>query len=138
MPTISKSVATSKPILYYYLDDGDQEESTTFAKQVATGHRRMPQRFPAEFSRQIKAYVGEAFKANGLILDLRLDQTAHEVDDEKQRADYRCSSSCTGNWTRAGETRSANTPLSYGLLTIDSKNHTDEIIPVTICLILLL
>ena len=113
MPTISKSVATSKPILYYYLDDGDQEESTTFAKQVESvlSSLKILHMYPVEFSRQIKAYVGEAFKANGLILDLRLDQTAHEVDDEKQRADYRAPALAQEIRTRAGETRVSEYPI---------------------------
>lgn len=113
MLTHSDSMAPSKPILYDYLDDGDQEESTAFAKQVesASAGLKIVHRYPTEFSRQIKTCVAGAFEANGLILDLRLDQTVHEVDDEKQRADYRAPALAQEIRTRAGETRTREYPI---------------------------
>lgn len=113
MPTASKSRTTAKPILYYYLDDGDQEESIAFAERVesVSSGLKILHRYPTEFSRQIKTFVDEAFEANGLILDLRLDQTVHEVDNEKQRADYRAPALAQEIRTRAGERRARECPI---------------------------
>jgi hypothetical protein len=113
MPTTSDAMATSKTILYYYLDDGDQAESTAFAKQVesVSSGLKILHRYPAEFSSQIKDLLDASFEANGLILDLRLDQTAHEVNSEKQRADYRAPALAQEIRTRAGETRTGEYPI---------------------------
>lgn len=117
MSTTCNPIAATRPILYYYLDDGDEEESIAFAKEVesAVSILKITHKYPSEFSRQIEDFVGSDFQASGLILDLRLDQFPHEINDKQQRADYRAPALAQEIRTRAGEisakTRTSEYPI---------------------------
>lgn len=102
-----------KPVLYIYLDDGDGEESVAFANaiQTVTPGLEINHEYPSDFSQQIKLFRGRSFTADGIILDLRLDQLAHEVDGNKQQADYRAPALAQEIRTRAAEKRYKEFPI---------------------------
>jgi len=101
------------PIHYLYLDDEDQEESTAFSERVEnlTPGLKIHFDYPSEFTKQIKFIEGEKFNEDGLILDLRLDLKAHEVNGDKKQADYRAPSLAQEVRTRAAETRQGEFPI---------------------------
>jgi len=98
---------------YLYLDDGDQAESSAFSNAVlnATPELQINLEYPSEFSKQISQVTEASFSADGLILDLRLDQLAHPINDDKRQADYRAPSPAQEIRTRAAERGQREFPI---------------------------
>ena len=97
-------------IHYYYLDDGERDESIAYAEEVvsATEGLEIEVDHPSEFSKQIKF---QDVKFAGLILDLRLDQMVHVVNEKKRKAGYRAPALAQEVRTRAAEKRTGEFPI---------------------------
>ena len=101
------------PILYYYLDDGTQDESTAFSNVVAKGTDGLAIKhaYPDAFATQMKSIESSQFDAHGLILDLRLDREANKIDGKTLKADYRAPALAQEIRTRAAESRTREFPI---------------------------
>lgn len=106
-------------IKYVYLDDGDEAESTAYANALtnATPDLQIFHEYPKSFSSQIRQISGRSFSADGLLLDLRLDQTSHEADGERVRADFRAPALAQEIRTRTAEKHHREYPIA--LLSFD-------------------
>ena len=100
-------------VRYYYLDDGTQEDSKSYATAVSRVVEGLEIRheYPTDFTSQIKIITDNQSVTDGLILDLRLDKVANEIDNVKVRAQYRAPALAQEIRTRAAESSSLEFPI---------------------------